>query len=233
AGGTASLAGHARAPPARAAHADHAWPSIDGREGLCGPRSGTRLRPGARLVSTDRGHRTVLPGAAGIMVFLSATGGVTDSTGAGRATPQSGPAGRRPGAPLRGALCTWEYFELFGRLCRGPGAFGAGDRPLRSPAAPYPCAPLRPGLRGGLLLLCRLDPVAAWLSGPGLAEKPRGTHPGPGGGAPLQPGVCPALRGRPPLLPSGGPPGPGAERGRHHHSGRARVYALVGAGHDA
>ena len=28
--------------------------------------------------------------------------------------------------------------------------------------------------------LCGLDPVVAWLSGPGFEEKPRGTHPRPG-----------------------------------------------------
>ena len=50
----------------------------------------------------------------------------------------------------------------------------------------------------------RRDPVVAGLSGPGPAAEPRGADPGPGAGAPLQPGMCPDLCGLAPSVPPGG-----------------------------
>ena len=51
-----------------------------------------------------------------------------------------------PGGPLLPLGLPLNYL---GRVYRGPGPFRAGDRPLRPPAAPCPCRPLRAGPRSG------------------------------------------------------------------------------------
>ena len=139
AGAARHPARHPRACPAGAGRADHPGPGVDGHQGPCGPGGGTRLRPGARALPAGGRDPAALPGAAGLVVLLSAPGGVTDGAGAGGAAPQPGPACRRPGAPPGGPLCAGEHLVLSGRVRRGPGPFGAGDRPLRPPAAPCPC----------------------------------------------------------------------------------------------
>ena len=67
-----------------------------------GPRSRTRLRPGARTLSAGGRDPAALPGAAGLVVLLPGPSGVTDGAGAGGAPPHPGPADRGPGALLEG-----------------------------------------------------------------------------------------------------------------------------------
>ena len=230
AGGARHPARHPRACPAGAGLADHPGPGVDGHQGLCGPGGVTRLRPGARALPAGGRDPAALPGAAGLVVLLPAPGGVTDGAGAGRAPPHPGPACRRPGAPPGGPLCPREHLELSGRVRCCPGPFCAGDRPLRPPAAPCPCLPLRAGPRGDVPSLCRRDPVVSGLSGPGPAAEPRGADAGPGAGASLQPGHRPVLCRLAPSVPPGVAPDPGAGRGTHSPRDRARVCALGSGG---
>ena len=51
--------------------------AADGHQRLCGPRSGTGLRPGAGAVSAGGGDPAALPGAVGTVGILSRAGGVT------------------------------------------------------------------------------------------------------------------------------------------------------------
>ena len=147
-------------------------PALMVTKGYACPGGVTSLRPGARALPAGGGDPAALPGAAGLVVLLPDAGGVTDGPGAGGATPHPGPACRRPGAPLGGPLCPWEHRELSGRVRRCPGPFCAGDCPLRPPAAPVPCLPLRAGPRGGVPSLCRRDPVVSGLSRPSPAAEP-------------------------------------------------------------
>jgi class 3 adenylate cyclase len=184
----------------------------------------------ARALPTGGRDPTTLPGAAGLVVLLPAPSGVTDGAGARGATPHPGPAHGSPSAPLGGPLYPREHLELSGRVCRGPGPFRAGNRPLRPPAIPVPCFPLRAGPQGDMPILCRLDPVVAGLSRPSPTAEPRGADTSPRAGAPLQPGLGPVL-GRPaPSVSPGGAADSRAGRGRHSPCGRAGIYGLGSGG---
>ena len=210
--------------------AAHPGPGVNHHQGPGEPGSVTSLCPGARALPAGGRDPAALPGAAGLVVLLPASDGVTDGAGAGGAAPHPGPAGRRPGASPGGPLCPREHLELSGRVYRGPGPFGAGHRPLRSSAAPCPCLPLREGPRGGVPILCQRDPVVSGLSRPGLTEEPRGPDASPGAGAPLQPGKRPILCSVGPSVPPRVAPDPGAGRGSHSPRGRAGVCGLGSGG---
>ena len=72
---------------------------VDGHQGVCRPRRGTRLRPGAGAVCAARRHPATLPGAAGVDVVLSEPRGRTDGDATRGAGAPPGPGPARPGAP--------------------------------------------------------------------------------------------------------------------------------------
>ncbi len=65
---------HSRARPARTHPATRPGCAADRHQGLCGPRSGKNLHPGARAVPAGRGNSSALPGAVWPVGVLSIRG---------------------------------------------------------------------------------------------------------------------------------------------------------------
>jgi len=89
---------------------------------------------------------------------------VADSAYPGRAAPRAGAAGPRRCHARGGTPCLGGDLVPTGsgRLCAH--ASGAGDSPVRLPAAPRRCVALWGRLWGGVSQLCRVDAVDTWLS---------------------------------------------------------------------
>ena len=85
------IAGHSRAYPTRTRATHGARPGVDGHQGPGCPGSGTRLRPGARVVSAGGPDPAALLGDAWTVELLFIAVGVTEGARAGGATPQPGP----------------------------------------------------------------------------------------------------------------------------------------------
>src|SRR5262249_44072962 len=134
-----------------------------------------------------------------------------------------------PGSPCSAG---WEL-ALPGGARLGPRTTRARDRPLRCPAASYPCLPLRTRPWDDSTHLYVLDAVAAGLSGPGHTAEPRRTDPRPCVRSPLQCGACPEPGCRAPSLSPGGPASARAGSGSQHPLDRSRVCAVGAARYDS
>ena len=116
--------------------------AADGHQGLCSPRSGTSLHPGAGAVSAGGGDSSALPGAVGTVGVLSCAGGVTDGARAGEQLLSLAQSVQDPALLLEAHMALGSTLFCLGEFVSGPRAPGAGDCPLRPPAAPLPCLPL-------------------------------------------------------------------------------------------
>src|SRR5712664_588399 len=117
----------------------------------------------------------------GTVEFLCYTGGVTDGQRVGRAAPHSSPEHASARSSLGGPPGAGGHLIPPWRVGPNPSPSGAEHCPLRLPTAPLPGLSLRRRRpRGSFPILCSLDPVVAWLSGPSPSEEPRGSHLGPG-----------------------------------------------------
>src|SRR5262249_58586548 len=85
-------------PPAGAGPPGGAWPGVECHQGVCRPRRGTRLRPGARPVCAPRRHAAALPGATGVDAVLPGARRLTDGDAPRGAVAPPGPGPARPGA---------------------------------------------------------------------------------------------------------------------------------------
>src|SRR4029453_7401433 len=93
---------HPRPHAAGAQVAHRPGHAADGTQGLCRPGGRKDLHMGSRVVPTDRGTPTALPGPDGTVAVVLCAGNIPDNAGAGRAAIRPGAAARRSRAPLGG-----------------------------------------------------------------------------------------------------------------------------------
>src|SRR5215831_19586025 len=94
------------------------------------------LHTGMRAVPASGRESAALPNIMGTAPVLYATGRVTDSAGARRASPQPGAACARPYTLPGSPPCTVADLFLAWRVFPCPSSPGAGDGSLRPQAAP-------------------------------------------------------------------------------------------------
>ena len=169
AGGAQDPAGHPSAPSRSWTCRSPSALALHGHQGPCGPRSGAAY---ARA-------RSCAAGGGPPQLFRVLVGGLWRFIGWGRYQTalelgeqlSAWPSAPGPYLPVGGPSCPR------GHLSCGIGELVAASHPLEqglrstTAAAPHPCLALQP--RPGcvpLALQCVLDPVAAGLSGPGLAR---------------------------------------------------------------
>ena len=162
-------AGHARAHPARTHVTNRSGASLDGHQGLCGPRSRSKPTPEHGSLSAGGGNPAALPGVEGTWAILLQCGQSYRQRMSWGAAPPPGPAGHKTRPFCWKPIVAEGHLGYFGELVLGPRARWSRDCPLRSPAAPLLCLSLR-GRPGVVCLSLRPGSLGSWLSGPGPQE---------------------------------------------------------------
>ena len=163
AGAARDPARHSRAYPARTGAADYPGCSTRSRPRAMQPRKWEKPTPGRASCASrwGRPHSSFrCCGDCGTFISCGRSyrrhaswGGSSSAWPSADKTQRS--SWRRTYA-LGWTLCSR------GRVCRCPSPFGAGHRPLRSPAAPFPCLSLWARTLGWLAELCGHGPVVVW-----------------------------------------------------------------------
>ncbi len=132
-------------------------------QGLRGPGSGARLRPGPRAVSAGGGHPAALRGAAGtVRVLYGRAGSCRRRVSSGSNSSPWPSSLHDPARLLDAHYALGRRCVLPGRVVRGPRPPGAGALPLYTPAAPLPDLPLWAGLRSDRAMAMRPGSCGCW-----------------------------------------------------------------------
>ena len=160
---------------------------LDGHQGLCCPRSGKGLHPGARAVSAGGRDSSALPGAVGTVGVLYHAGESYRRHGSWRSSSSAWPRAHKT------PLSSWRPTMRWGTPCSILGEFALPEHtwsrglPSTTPSSTAPMPFSMVGMTPG----CAASSYAAlalWLLGypdQALKKSPRSADPGPGAVSPL------------------------------------------------
>ena len=132
--------------------------AADGHQGLCGPRSGTSLHPGAGAVPAGGRNSSALPGAVGTVAFYLVRAELQTARELAEQLLQPGPERTRPGSPCWRPTMRWGMTLFWlGRVCLWPEHTWSRALPSTIPSSTAPM-PSSMGMTPGWLA----SAYAAW-----------------------------------------------------------------------